>query len=47
MKEQADTAEQLACSRRQTELTLQDSQHAHNCRVEADVAVFNVLMTVD
>ena len=34
MREQADAAEQLACSRRQTELTLQDSQCAHDCRVE-------------
>ena len=26
---------------------LQDSQCAHDCRVEADIAVFNMLMTVD
>ena len=47
MREQADAAEQLTCSRKQTELTLQDNQHAHDCRVEADVAVFNVLTIVD
>ena len=47
MREQADAAEQLICSRRQTELALQDSQHAHDCRIEAGIAVFNVLMTVD
>ena len=26
---------------------LQDNQHAHDCRVEASVAVFNMLTTVD
>ena len=47
MREQADTAEQLMCSRKQTELTLQDSQHAHNCKIEVSVAVFNMLTTVN
>ena len=26
---------------------LQDSQHAHNCKVETDIIVFNMLTTVD
>ena len=26
---------------------LQDNQHAHDCRVKADVAVSNMLTTVD
>ena len=26
---------------------LWDSQHAHDCRVETNIAVFNMLMTVD
>ena len=26
---------------------LWDNQHAHNCKIEADVTVFNMLMTVD
>ena len=47
MREQADAAEQLMCSKKQTELMLQDNQCAHDCRIEADVAVFNVLTTVD
>ena len=46
-RRQTDAAEQLTCSRKQTELILQDSQCAHDCRIEADVAVFNMLMTVD
>ena len=47
MREQADAAEQLTCSRKQTELALQDNQCAHDCRIEVDVAVFNMLTTVD
>ena len=26
---------------------MQDNQHAHSCRIEAGVAVFNMLMTID
>ena len=26
---------------------MQDSQHAHNCKIETDIIVFNVLMIVD
>ena len=26
---------------------MQDNQHAHNCKVKASIAVFNMLITVD
>ena len=31
----------------ENKLMLLNSQHAHNCRVEADISVFNMLTIVD
>ena len=51
MKNECENSSQRKLSQEnwawESKLVLWDSQCAHDCRIEAGVAVFNMLMTVD